>query len=411
MHGSSRPTPRRGFSLVEMLLAVFILGIGVISIAALFPAGIALQRQAADDLIGPVVAQNAFATIRSKLSQNDFGRFEDFSLPRYTASTANNAGVPQAPGDWGWMRPGFLFGTAANTTDAGTIDVFSSQFTRQNLDTQIPPFAPGNKATEIPGGGELFGIPYNLSKYPLYAIAASGAPIPADAVSQQLIEPVVMFTQAERSFPQGRANYGAPTGVTTVPTYYWDCMFRRNGGKVQVAVFVYRVTASGGEPRPYATASLDSTLIGTPPANSFPAVSDPTQTPPVPALYRAPNLGTNTSWPNRTAAASPLDEIPGTANSSPFGGAAIWDDWQTPGAWLIDNHGVIHRVLVGRRNANDGPVKLTRPIPQHPRAPVYGVYPNGNADPSRFISSVWFVPARDRNGNTLTPVYAAVEEL
>ncbi|MFM7261049.1 MAG: prepilin-type N-terminal cleavage/methylation domain-containing protein, partial [bacterium] len=67
----------RGFSLVEMLLAVFILGIGVISIAALFPAGIVLQRQAADDIVGPIVVKNAFATIRSKLDQSDFGRIEE----------------------------------------------------------------------------------------------------------------------------------------------------------------------------------------------------------------------------------------------------------------------------------------------------------------------------------------------
>jgi prepilin-type N-terminal cleavage/methylation domain-containing protein len=31
---------RRAFSLVELLLAVFILGIGIIGISALFPAGI-----------------------------------------------------------------------------------------------------------------------------------------------------------------------------------------------------------------------------------------------------------------------------------------------------------------------------------------------------------------------------------
>ena len=80
----TRVAVRRGFSLVEMLLAIFILGIGVISIAALFPACIALQRQAADDTIGPIVAKNALATIRSKLGQDDFGTFEEFGLASYS---------------------------------------------------------------------------------------------------------------------------------------------------------------------------------------------------------------------------------------------------------------------------------------------------------------------------------------
>ena len=46
---------RRGFSLIEVLLAVFILGIGIISIGAIFPAGIVQQRQSLDDALGPVV--------------------------------------------------------------------------------------------------------------------------------------------------------------------------------------------------------------------------------------------------------------------------------------------------------------------------------------------------------------------
>ena len=37
-------------------MAIFILGIGIISIAALFPAGIAQQRRSLDDVTGPVVA-------------------------------------------------------------------------------------------------------------------------------------------------------------------------------------------------------------------------------------------------------------------------------------------------------------------------------------------------------------------
>ena len=56
---------RRAFNLVELLLAVFILGIGIIGISALFPAGIAQQRQANDDIMGPIVADNAMAILRT----------------------------------------------------------------------------------------------------------------------------------------------------------------------------------------------------------------------------------------------------------------------------------------------------------------------------------------------------------
>ena len=52
---------RRAFSLIELLLSVFILAIGIISVSALFPAGIAQQQQTADDQLGPVVAEQALA--------------------------------------------------------------------------------------------------------------------------------------------------------------------------------------------------------------------------------------------------------------------------------------------------------------------------------------------------------------
>ena len=83
--------PARGFSLVELLLAIFILGIGIISVAAVFPAGIALQRQANDDIMGPIVAKSAFATLRSKLSQDDFGAFGDFGCFATTSCWATMA--------------------------------------------------------------------------------------------------------------------------------------------------------------------------------------------------------------------------------------------------------------------------------------------------------------------------------
>ncbi|MHC4101017.1 MAG: type IV pilus modification PilV family protein, partial [Planctomycetota bacterium] len=69
---------RNGFTLMEVLIAIFILGIGVIGIAALFPAGIAQQRSSVDDVLGPVVADNAMALLRARLEPGDFGTYEDF---------------------------------------------------------------------------------------------------------------------------------------------------------------------------------------------------------------------------------------------------------------------------------------------------------------------------------------------
>ena len=85
----------------------------------------------------------------------------------------------------------------------------------------------------------------------------------------------------------------------------------------------------------------------------------------------------------------------------------------------------MHKVLNGRTRqgptaataANEpgqGPVKLQRPIPILPAAPINGVipgvvYPAGG--PNGYISGIWFVPQRDARGNILTPIFAAVEEL
>ncbi len=115
---------RRAFSLVELLLAVFILGIGIIGISALFPAGIAQQRQANDDIMGPIVADNAMAILRTKLNPEWFGTMEEFGsadliFPNVSAPVTHHSTVP---GDWEWKRPGFLFkkiSTDANIDERG----------------------------------------------------------------------------------------------------------------------------------------------------------------------------------------------------------------------------------------------------------------------------------------------------
>ncbi len=420
---------RAGFSLVEMLLAVFILGIGVISIASLFPAGIALQRQATDATVGPIVAKNALAVIRSKLSQQDFGSFEDFGVsPQYLApgiggafKPSNGTQVPQLVGDWCWMRPNFMF-TGAN---AGTIDVFGADLTRQRLGISNGAPAETFPASELFNGmptpvTTLFGMPYNPAKYPLFTYSPPNANA-LDPLTQRLLAPEVTFTQAERSYPQGSASFGSGVISTSTPLYYWDCMFRKQGGRIQVAVFVYRVTAPGGVPRAYSVQRLDPNTVGNAPAGT----TEPLPfTPPMPSVYFAPAPGTANSWPSRTNPLQPDDTIPGTNPGSLFGNGKSWDDWMAPGQVWVDNHGNRHEVLRGRLVAgtavsafpNQGPVKTTRRIPINSRSPIYGASPtvpndNGPQSYHAYIGAIWYVPLTDAAGNVITPVYVAVEEL
>ena len=69
----TRQHSNRAFSLVELIIAILILGIGMISIAALFPAGIKQQEIAEDDVYGPLVAKHAMELLRTRLKQEDFG--------------------------------------------------------------------------------------------------------------------------------------------------------------------------------------------------------------------------------------------------------------------------------------------------------------------------------------------------
>src|SRR4051812_41156300 len=52
---------RRGFSLVEVLLAIFILGIGMIMVASVFPVGANWTRQTAEGSVSQTIAQSAMS--------------------------------------------------------------------------------------------------------------------------------------------------------------------------------------------------------------------------------------------------------------------------------------------------------------------------------------------------------------
>ncbi|MFZ9692203.1 MAG: type IV pilus modification PilV family protein, partial [Phycisphaerales bacterium] len=239
MSQPARRRQRRGFSLIEVLLAVFILGIGIISIGAIFPAGIVQQRQSLDDALGPIVADNALATLRAKLSQADFGFAEDFEgfplglldLASYEGSYGDvDPAAPRTLGDWGWRRPALALANISSfqtnypslgggepTVEAGSMIVFNTIGRPENV-------APGSQMT-------ISEVPWNRRKFGPAANDGSPGGFP-----------LVVFEPWERAYPSFAP--GTPEAASTRPEYFWECMFRRFQGRVQVAIFVYRVSGA-----------------------------------------------------------------------------------------------------------------------------------------------------------------------
>ena len=434
----TRARSLRAFSLIELLLSVFILAIGIISVSALFPAGIAQQQQSTDDLVGPVIAEQAIGLLRSRVAPEDFGSFEEFSVGTSgniadrvltKAVAAGSYVFRPAPGDWSWIRPGVIRQDQPGTTnvnEVGAIDLFSTLAQNQGGPQQEFCEFPGGIPTGLPGVS-LFGAPYNTARTAL--------------------APPIIVTQRERWWPS------VPENATSfaAPQYAWDCMFRRSSGKVQVAIFVYRIVGSGGARKAYVS-----------PSNGAPAypvdVTNGTapDMPPVPfrrtlVVPSGLNLATSdaTTGPStgnqvligwqQPATLALNQQTPfttglvkdGTATTAGGAGqglilddfpttkiAPVHQQWQYPGQWLIDNNGNVHRVVQGRRNRTDPLlVRFAAPVPRTQNAQVFDDYElrpvNGGADPApQGVRTFHFVPTIiDANGTQLVPVFATVRDL
>ncbi len=339
-----------GFSLIEVLMAIIILAIGMISIAALFPAGIAQQRQSVDDVMGPVVANNALAVLRSKLRPEDFGLGSGYTID----------------GDFAWSRPAFF---TTNTTlhgglfvPAGSISVFNGSITN-TTDSEL----------------ELLGL-WNTDLY-------GGTP------------PTIIINQAERYYPMGSVNSTNP--FPPKPQYVWDCMFRRFQGRVQVALFVYRVAIPGGGTSSY-------TVAQNPPPNA--------DVPPVPFSVVLAVAG----YPFWVANEAVIDGTPG---GTPYDASDATQSWQEPRQWLLDQNNNIHRVLSRFVDEDESAlVELTRPIPSVELGTtnlfIYDPFPALGDLGLRFenvVTDVWYIPAEIQQSSDgpllLTPVYLTVREL
>jgi len=403
----------RGFSLIELLLSVFILAIGIISVSALFPAGIAQQQQTTDDQLGPVVAEQALGTLRSRLRPQDFGTFEEFLITdvlSQTQSAGDSFGYRPAPGDWGWIRPGVIRGNQAGINlpaaeQVGAIDIFSAIAQRDG--------GSGNEFCEFPSGLvggsniSLFGAPYSTVR--------------------SFQAPLVVVSQRERWWPElaSGAAVGAPA------QYAWECMFRRHGGRVQVGIFVFRIVGVGGAARNWSAAVAGQPSL----ANAIAAGYG--DLPPVPyrrvtastsanagSATAAPGLGAQVTgaWVQPTGSlnmATPGLFTTGLLNTGIATGdlpnaapPPVQSQWQFPGQWWIDNNGNVHRVAQGRRSQADPlQVRLTAPVPRVNPAQVFADYELPAQTPLG-VRTIHYVPVViDANGTQLVPVYATVRDL
>ena len=416
----TRQHSNRAFTLVELIIAIFILGIGMISIASLFPAGIKQQEIAEDDVYGPLVARHAMELLRTRLKQEDFGCFEDFSsdaltvrdpIPlQTTTNVAANVVAPTIAKDWIWKRPGFVTaddGDSKDRDEAGMYDIFSYYGTRRSTSRLYsgpnPPIMISSATLSdvyitTTGNHRLYGIPYNRRIYdeqfnvtkPNYAWTYAQNGIPTSGASSTvspgnaLREPAVFITQRERYWPMP-AN---AVGVTPTPRYVWDCMFRRFNGRILVGMFVYRVipangllggtyvdpnTGDPGPCTPYVSATVTSAM------NSY-----ATTYPPIPQWVssRSPSstlsatnwgaggldasVGTTSGNPNNYGPFRDDCAVPGTGPTTAETALTYPDTWQLPGQWMIDQYNNVHHVIEGRRTYVDGPVILAKPVPRQP---------------------------------------------
>ena len=402
---------RRGFSLVELLMAIFILGVGIISIASLFPAGIAQQRKAMDDQIGPLVARNAMALLRSRIPRDSFGHVE--------VDAANPPPWDVASGDFPWLRPAVVVETSENGPGLGSIDIFNTSGF----------YNVGGVTTVTEDVGDAWLAP---------ALTAFEG-VPYAGHQNDAVPPLVIIEQDERQYPKY-------DGSGRAPRFYWDCMFRRAGDKVYAAIFVYRVKSLQAEPQWAVQASSAGGL-------QIPWMLDL-------------ESGDNAYEPWRVGQGSGYPEdrdqwiLPNADAGDQYDPMSSDDCWQCPGQWLVDQNGLVNRVAIGRSRRNDPSthVELEHAVPplaedsvhipdsgetgfahdvDH-RVPMTGsiILPAGARADGNFVysrgmivgdqeadlviggpvvSRLWYMPPGAMNSDgdewSFTPVYILVEEL
>ena len=395
----------RGFTLIELLLSVFILAIGIISVSALFPAGILQQQRAQDDQYGPVVAEAALGVLRNRVDASDFGTFESllqFTVLQDSTGPARRSYVYRPTvGDWSWVRPSLYRvqsgGWSPGRAPDGAIDLFGS----------------GLLATSYPGQTGAYVHEFGQ---PLGAIR--GIPFDPARAGSSTQPPAFVVTWRERCWPMIPEG---PAGDGIVPEYTWDCMFRRTGGRIQAAIFVYRVIGIGSTRRAWIPNTLMPVrrVVAASGANgsTLPGAQGQPMVVPAWELVGDPAFPGPFSTGLVTAAQGllPTDvTVPDATNGAPM---FYHHQWQMPGQWVVDNYAGVHRVIRGRSLGGASEpveVRFSSGIAVPPLSESAGDYEleSNNQSLRRGIRTFHFMPVIPGDGTVqVVPVYATVRDL
>ena len=73
IRGSAPRQPRRGFSLVELMIASMILGLGMVMVATVFPISLDMTRETLQMSISQSAADTAYGTLALRMPTDKFG--------------------------------------------------------------------------------------------------------------------------------------------------------------------------------------------------------------------------------------------------------------------------------------------------------------------------------------------------
>lgn len=199
-----------GFSLVEVLLAIFILSIGLIMVASIFPVGAEWTRQNTEETLAQEIAKNALSIVRSRMNASDFSNITGTSTLQGAQGFLTKVLPSERAYQYGATKP-FPVATPTNATYfwtmvarqspslkttawlAPTFDVYIVVFKKGGLEQTFTQSAVSNtrangeiyipclvSAAYAPGGGS----PITLATPPM---GASGIGVQSGTVFRQII--------------------------------------------------------------------------------------------------------------------------------------------------------------------------------------------------------------------------------